>query len=103
MFRLHGENLYSRGLDYLVITKHALIFFYRICTRRLNINRSDLLNGAIGFFQPILRGIRRSNLVRRQVWPSAEAPSALLADLRSYVKSHSRLGLTFDLAVHPGK
>jgi hypothetical protein len=87
----------------LVITEHAFIFFYRIRTRRLNINRSDLLNRAIGFFQPILRGTRRSNLVRGQVWPSAEAPSALLADLGSHVKSRSRLGLTFDMAMHAGK
>jgi hypothetical protein len=87
----------------LVITEHAFFFFYRIRTRCSNINRSDLLNGAIGFFQPILRGTRRSNLVRRQVWPSAEAPSALLADLGSYVKSRLRLGLTFDMAVYAGK
>jgi hypothetical protein len=87
----------------LVITEHAFIFFYRIRTRRLNINRSNLLNGAIGFFQPILRGTRRSNLVRRQVLPSVEAPSALLANFGSHVKSRSRLGLMFDMAVHAGK
>jgi hypothetical protein len=87
----------------LVITEHTFIFFYRIRTRRLNINRSDLLNGAIGFFQLILRGTRRSILVRKQVWPSAEAPSALLADLESHVKSRSRLELMFDMAVHAEK
>jgi hypothetical protein len=50
MFRLHGEDFYRRRLDQLGDYRACFYLLYRIHTRCLNINRSDLLNGAIGFF-----------------------------------------------------
>jgi hypothetical protein len=55
----------------LAITEHAFIFLSDSYLSVHMFSRSNLLNVAIGFFQPILTGTRRSNLVqllRRLLW-----------------------------------
>jgi hypothetical protein len=68
-----------------------------------NINRYDLLNGCNQLLLANSEGYPKVQLVQRQVRLSAEAPSALLADLGSHFKSRSQLELMFDVAVHAGK
>jgi hypothetical protein len=103
MFRLHGEDFYCRDWIRLAITEQASIFSIGfVWTLEYSWIRY-VKTGTIVFFQPILRATRKSDLVQGQVRPSAEAPSALLADLGSHFKSRSRLGLMFDMAVHAGK
>jgi hypothetical protein len=68
-----------------------------------NINKSDLLNGCNRLLLADSEGYSKVQSGTKTGPISAEAPSALLADLGSHVKSRSRLGLMFDVAMHAGK